>query len=396
LQFLRFPQKNTPISASHPLLTLPNHSFIFQEKDLKWDRSNRQTPTVGKTNLILFGIAVANMVSSAVIIERICMEWSYPVALRVIAAVVLIYFGLGLFNVNWLLRVRILAALAAGALIVAGFGYPLVQPADPLGAISLFIGEIPAVNATVLIGLGFAAGIVGTLVSHPLGRHLGLFAAPAGAATLAATSGGLRQLLLTHHTLEQRNAMYGFLRWELLFWLGICAAGYLGSLLTAKLIASKANSEQTPKITKKPNYWANCGIAAVVAAAIVYFTIGIFAQDIRQIDEKLGFVVGHPGTRQVAFGVFVAVGIAGFAAKHLLDTHFIPVVLGAAAIYIGMFSKFIGSDTLDYMVRTKPIDFFPNSIYAILPVQYAPFAVLGAMTGYWISIYLRHHAETQQ
>jgi hypothetical protein len=68
------------------------------------------------------------------------------------AAVVLIYFGLGLFNVNWLLRVRILAALAAGALIVAGFGYPLVQPADPLGAISLFIGEIPAVNATVLIG----------------------------------------------------------------------------------------------------------------------------------------------------------------------------------------------------------------------------------------------------
>ncbi|MHC5185123.1 MAG: hypothetical protein ACYSPI_12750, partial [Planctomycetota bacterium] len=67
--------------------------------------------------------------------------------------------------------------------------------------------------------------------------------------------------------------------------------------------------------------------------------------------------------------------------------------VGAAAIYIGMFSKFIASDTLAYMVKTWPIDFFPNSIYAILPVQFAPFAVLGAMTGYWISVYLKQQAE---
>lgn len=322
------------------------------------------------------------------------MEWLYPISLRVIAAVVLMYFGLGLFNVNWLLRVRILAAMAAGALIIAAAGYPLVRPDDPLGAIALFTGEIAMVNAAVLIVLGFAAGIVGTLVSQPIGGALGPFAAPAGVATLAITSGGLRQLLLTHPALEQRNAMYAFLRWELLFWLAICAAGYLGSYLTLKMISKKkAESEQTPKIEKTPNYWTNCGIAAVAAAAIVYFTIGIFAQDIRQIDENLGFVVGHPGSRQIAFGVFVAVGIAGLAAKHLLNTHYIPVILGAAVIYIGTISKFIGSDTLAYMVKTWPIEFFPNSIYAILPIQFAPFAVLGAMTGYWISIYWKHHAE---
>jgi hypothetical protein len=322
------------------------------------------------------------------------MEWLYPISLRVIAAVVLIYFGLGLFNVDWLLRVRILAALTVGALIVAAAGYTLVRPEDPLGAISLFTGEITVSGAAILIGLGFAAGIVGTLVCQPLGGALGPFSAPAGVATLAMTSGGLRQLLLTHHTLDQRNAMYAGLRWELLFWLAVCAAGYLGSYLTSNLIGKKnTDTEKMPKIEKKANYWTNCGIAAVIAAAVVYFTIGIFAQDIRQIDENLGFVVGHPGSRQIAFGVFVAVGIAGFAAKHLLDTHFIPVVVGAAAIYIGMFSKFIGSDTLAYMVKTWPIDFFPNSIYAILPVQFAPFAVLGAMTGYWISIYLKYHAE---
>jgi hypothetical protein len=242
--------------------------------------------------------------------------------------------------------------------------------------------------------LGFAAGIVGTLVCHPLGSGLGPFAAPAGVATLAMTSGGFRQLLLIHHTLDQRNAIYASLRWELLFWLAICAAGYLGSYLTSKLISKKvADAEKTEKTEKNINYWTNCGIAAVAAAAIVYFTIGIFAQDIRQIDENLGFVVGHPGNRQIAFGVFVVLGIAGFAVKHLLDTHFIPVLVGATAIYIGMFSKFIGSDTLAYMVKTWPIDFFPNSIYAILPIQFAPFAVLGAMTGYWISIYLKQQAE---
>jgi hypothetical protein len=285
-------------------------------------------------------------------------------------------------------------ALSVGALIVAAIGYPLVRPEDPLGAISLFTGEIPLANAAILLGLGFAAGVVGTLICQPLGGALGPFAAPAGVATLAITSGGLRQLLLTNHTLEQRNALYGFLRWELLFWLGICAAGYLGSYLTAKLIGKKStDTEQMPKIEKKPNYWTNCGIAAIAAAAIVYFTIGIFAQDIRQIDTNMGFVVGHPGSRQIAFGVFVAVGIAGFAAKHLLDTHFIPVVVGVAAVYIGTISKFVDSDTLSYMVKTWPIDFFPNSIYAILPVQFAPFAVLGAMTGYWISVYWKHHAE---
>ena len=107
----------------------------------------------------------------------------------------------------------------------------------------------------------------------------------------------------------------------------------------------------------------------------------------------MGFVVGHPGSRQIAFGVFMSVGIAGFVAKQFLQTHFIPVIIGAAAIYIGLFSKFVGSDTLTYMVKIWPIDFFPNSIYAILPIQFAPFAILGAMTGYWISVYWKHHAE---
>jgi hypothetical protein len=325
------------------------------------------------------------------------MEWLYPIALRVIAAIALIYFGLGLFNVNWLLRVRIIAALAIGALIVGAVGYPMVRPLDPLGAISLFTREISLVHSIILVLLGFVSGIAATLVCYPLGNVLGPFAAPAGVATLAVAGGNLRQLLLTNPTFEQRNAMYGFLRWELLFWLAICAAGYLGVMLTTRVLKTKTVIEgQAPKLENKTNYWTNCGIAVVAAAAIVYLTIGIFAQDIRQIDEKFGYVVGHPGHRQIAFGVFVSVALAGFAVKHFLQTHFIPVILGAMVAYLAMFTKLIGSENLQYMVTTWPIDFFTHSIYAILPVQFCPFAVLGAMTGYWISIYIKERPDHHQ
>jgi hypothetical protein len=209
----------------------------------------------------------------------------------------------------------------------------------------------------------------------------------------------------------------------LLFWLGICAAGYLGVLLTTKLLGTKtviAGDTIKPAnksnywvncgiaaaaaaaivyftigifAANKSNYWVNCGIAAAAAAAIVYFTIGIFAQDIPQFDESLGTVMGHPGHRQIAFGVFVSVALAGFAVKQLLQVHYIPVILGAAVIYIGTYTKFIGSDALAYMVKTHPIYFFTNSIFAILPIQFAPFAVLGAITGFWISIFMKYRPK---
>ena len=79
------------------------------------------------------------------------MDWLYPIVLRVIAAVALIYFGLGLFNVQWLLRVRIIASLAIGGLVVGAIGYRLVRPDDPLGAISAFTGQICIVDGIILI-----------------------------------------------------------------------------------------------------------------------------------------------------------------------------------------------------------------------------------------------------
>lgn len=322
------------------------------------------------------------------------MEWLYPIALRVIAAIALIYFGLGLFNVHWLLRVRIIAALSVGGLIVGAAGYPLVRPDDPLGAISLFTQQTSLVDGAVLILLGFVAGAVATAVCYPVGSAVAPIAAPGGAAVLAVSGGSLRQLLLTHSAFEQRNALYASLRWELLFWVGICAAGYLGVQLASKLLKTGPIPIETQsKLDKKPASYLNWTLAAGAAAFIVYLTIGIFVQDIRQIDTRFDSVVGHPGPRQIAFGVFVSVGLAGFAAKQFIQVHFIPVILGASALYLGVFTRFIGSEDLQYMVSRHPIDFFPKSIYAILPVQFGAFAALGAIAGYWIAIYLKNRPE---
>jgi hypothetical protein len=317
------------------------------------------------------------------------MEWLYPIALRIIAAVALLYFGLGLFNIHWLMRIRILASLAIGALIVGALGYLLMRPEDPLGAISLFTGNISTLDAILVILLGFIAGAAATLVCYPLGNVLGPLAAPAGLAVLALFTGGIKQLLLTNASFQQRNALYSTLRFETLLWLAVVAAGYAAVLLTTKLTHKKAivlHSESAPQ--KKNEQWFNILIAAVLTVIIVYFTIGIFVRDIRQLDDRLGYVVGTPGNAQIAFGVFVSVGLAAFAAKRLLKAHYILVILSVIALYIGLLTRYIGSDTLQHMVQTWPIDFFPHSIYAIMPTQLIAFATLGAITGYWSAIRL--------
>ncbi|HOM75382.1 MAG TPA: hypothetical protein P5175_10135 [Anaerohalosphaeraceae bacterium] len=318
------------------------------------------------------------------------MEWLYPIALRVIAAIALIYFGLGLFNIHWLLRLRILASLSIGALIVGALGWPLVRPEDPLGAVSLFSMQMTPVQCLILVGLGLTAGAAAAFVCYPLGGNLAPYAAPAGIAVLALNSGAMRQILLTNSALQQRNAMYAFMRWELLFWLGICAAGYLGMLLALKMLAVKFRNPFSFNTTIN---WRNWFLAVAAGAVITYLTIGIFAQDINQFDEVLGSVAGQPGHRQAAFGVFVAVGLAAFIARYFLGTDYIPVILGASLLYIGAFTRIIDSQDLQHLVKTWPIDFYTHTIYAILPIQYAPFSVLGAMTGYWISIQFKHNSS---
>ncbi|MCE5186617.1 MAG: hypothetical protein LLF76_10880 [Planctomycetaceae bacterium] len=323
------------------------------------------------------------------------MEWLQPLVLWIIAAVALIYFGLGLFNVDWKLRIRILAALAIGAALIAGLGRPLVAPADPLGPVSMFTGEISASDAVILILLGFAAGILANIACYPLGGVLAPFAAPAGTAVLALTGGSMRVLLLYNKDFQARSHLYGFLRWEMLFWLVVCAAGLLGSILVSRLIKTKTIVIDGASPQTASSKWTNGLIGIVVTALVVYFALGIFAQDLRQMDPKLGSVIGLPGKGQVAFGVFVTVGLAAFLIKYLIRAGYLWAILGSMALYFVMFSKNAGSDTLQYLSSKWPVDFVQHSIFAITPLQFVSFAFLGALTGFWIAIRTAQKPESE-
>lgn len=322
------------------------------------------------------------------------MDWLYSITFPTIAAIALTYFALGLVNVHWLMRIRILASLAVGALIVGALGYMLLRPEDPLGAISLFEGGISVTDAILMVLLGLLAGAVATLVCYPLGNVLGPLAAPAGLAVLALFNGGIKQLLLTNDSLQSRNILYGTLRLETLLWLAVCASGYVGVLLATRLVHKKAVILHPEAPSQKPqNLWFNGLIAAAVSAVVAYFMIRVLVRDIRQTDDMLKFVMGTPGNGQIAFGVFVSAGLSAFLAKRFIQSYYIPVIIGIAILYIGFFTKYIGSDILNHMVQQWPIDFFPQAIYAITPLQLVSFSVLGAIAGYWTAIRMMQPTE---
>lgn len=324
------------------------------------------------------------------------MEWLFPAALRIIAAVALIYFGLGLFNITWPMRVRAIAAMAVGAIVLGGLAWPLVRPELPGAAITLIncpIG-IPAVLICLL--LAFGAGFAAYFAAWPAGKIFAPYAAPTGLAIWAMQSGSMQQLLLDHHDLPQRQALYTALRWEGLFWLLICAAGYLGVLAASKL--AKGNivilGQYNGQKPKGMGLWGNAMLAVVITLVVGWLAVGLFVQDIHQLDNKLGSVVGQPGNRQIAFGVFAAFCLAAYAVKYGLKIGYIPVAAASALLtFIGA-TRLLRGDTLAHLAGQWPVAYFNHAVNAITPLQMVAFAFLGAITGYWMAVKF-HHEQWQ-
>ncbi len=320
------------------------------------------------------------------------MDVLFPAALRIIAAVALIYFGLGLFNIHWLMRIRAIAALAVGALLVGGLGWPLVRPELPIAAITLVNGSVSVSGAVLCVLLAFAAGFLAFFVSWPAGKILAPYAAPTGLAIWAMTSGNMHRLLLDHHPPAQRQALYAALRWEGFFWLLICAAGYLGVLAASRLAGSKIvilgqfDSDKPKGITIMTHVLLAMGVTVLIG----WFALGVFVQDIHQPDARLGMVVGQPGNRQIAFGVFTTFCIAAYLVKHTLKIGYLPVAAASVVLTFVGATQLLRGDTLAHLAGNWPIAYFNHAVNAITPLQMVAFAVLGAVTGYWMAVKFHH------
>lgn len=316
------------------------------------------------------------------------MGLSYDILLKVVGGLVGVYLLLSLFNVSGLTRIRTIAALIIGVVMVGWLGWPMVRPADPLGAISLVDGQITAITILSICGLAFAAGFFSYLASWPKGYLTAPLAAPAGMSVWVFASGDMRTLLLYNSTLAQRQQVYSTLGWEGLFWLLPILAGFLGVLCGSTIQNRNKFSELSIKSFTKDGkpFWLAVSIAATVIIAQIL--INIFAQDVRQADSQLGYVIGQPGKGQIAFAVFVTFLAAGLAVKYFAKTGYIvPTLCVAVVVYLAM--RYAASPAiLENMTRNWSVAYFARAITSILPLQMVTFGALGAFTGYQSAIKL--------
>ena len=302
-------------------------------------------------------------------------------------------------ELSWPMKLRITAAMVTGVILLGVLGWPLAAPPDPLGVVSLLSGGISFGDVIILLALGFLAGLIGYFLSWPYGREIGVLAAPSGLAVWAIRTGSMAGLMQLNPSLAQRQAIFATLKWEPLFWLGIVAAGFGGVLLGQK-IHSKHEQVETPapassgtgrgsgqkKSNSKANISINAAIALMGTVLIAQFFIGLFAQDIRIFDNKLGSVVAQPTVGQIAFAVVVSFGLVAFVFKKFLDVgHIWPTIASALITAFGI-TTYVRQDVLQHLIGHHPAAFFSHSIISILPVQMVAFGTLGAIAGYWLAV----------
>ncbi|NLH17699.1 MAG: hypothetical protein GX455_14070 [Phycisphaerae bacterium] len=298
-------------------------------------------------------------------------------------------------EMTWKMRFRIAGAMLAGIVLLGILTGPVIRPADPESAITLYQAGIKPMAIASCFAMAFVSGLLAFFIAWPFGRELAVLAAPAGLAYWACSSGNMFSLIILNSGFAERKTLYSAMKWEGFFWLAVVACGWLGSIVAARL--SKAKPIAIPGIPQeKPGSVNLLNIVSGLAVSVVIanFVLIALAQDVRIFDSKLGSVIGQPGTAQIAFAVLVAFGLAAYCSKYFLDIGHIYTVIAAAVLLFLVFSWYSGNTAkMQYMSESKANAFFPNAICAILPLQILAFAPIGAVAGYWLAVKTHYHRQ---
>ncbi|MHC4395870.1 MAG: hypothetical protein ACYS1A_09465 [Planctomycetota bacterium] len=339
------------------------------------------------------------------------------------------------------MKLRIAVALAVGVLLLGILAWPLAQPTEQAGIVSLSAISLDGVIALVVLAL--LAGFLAYFLSWPYGLQIGILAVPAGLTIWAVRTGDITGIIQLNPTsLSYRQELFASLKWEPIFWLIIVATGFIGVLL-AHIISSKkarpapgvekpsskpeswlfalapvatflmfslalASDEimerakleraESDKPKEKPNsrlyMYINTAVALVGSGLIAQVFIIAFAQDIKIFDNKLGSVVAQPAVAQIAFAVLLSFAIAAFLVKKFLDASYIWPIIASALTTAFALSIYGSQNILNHLVQNQPANFFSIAIIAILPIQMVAFGTLGSIIGYWMAVrykYWRKH-----
>jgi len=293
------------------------------------------------------------------------------------------------------MRLRIVAAVATGVILIGILAWPLATPYGPLGA-----GVHSAISlggAITLVVLALLTGFIAYFLSWPYGREIGILAVPSGLAVWALRCGNMAGLMQLNPTLTQRQELFAVIKWEPIFWLAIVAVGFAGVMIGQKISWPKPQqNKMQEKSNSKSGKYLNAIIALVGSVLIAQFCIRIFAQDVGIFDNKLGSVVAQPATGQIAFAVLVSFGLVAFIVKKFLNVSYIWPTIASALVTGFAITTYVSQDVLQHLVGHWPAVFFSKAVTSILPVQMVAFGTLGSIAGYWLAVrynYWRKHEE---
>ena len=289
-------------------------------------------------------------------------------------------------ELSWLMKLRIGAVVATGAILIGMLAWPLASPAERVGVVR--VGVMSLSGEVTLVVLAFLAGFIAYFVSWPYGREIGVLAAPSGLAILAVRSGSMTALVQLHPTVSQRQALLETLKWEPIFWLAVVTAGFVGVLLGQKMRPTLKSHEGQEKPNSKPDKYLSAIVALVGSGFIAQFFIGMLAQDVRMFDNGIGAVVAQPAVGQIVFAVLVSFGLAAFAVKKFLDVSYVWPAIASAFVMAFAIRAYVNQ--VPGLVQRWPAAFFSNAVVSILPVQMVAFGTLGSIAGYWMAVRYRY------
>ncbi|MGB8226259.1 MAG: hypothetical protein WCE45_05265 [Sedimentisphaerales bacterium] len=289
-------------------------------------------------------------------------------------------------ELTWTMRLRILASLAIGVVLLGLLPAGLVKPpAD--GIFAVLSGSISIGDLLICACLAFIAGFLASAISTPFGARIGILAAPAGLAVWALQSAPLSAIFQMAPAAQDRMAVYSKLKFEGFLWLAIVICGFCGAILADKIIRRKdiESVDEAKPVFPMPRF-ARIAISVIGTVFIANFLINVLAGGIGYPDPKVAHVTAQPANLQIAFAVFIAFGVCGFLAKVLLGSRaFWPAAASAALISYSA-TIYEKSNPLTYLSASWPANFFIKPVTAVLPVQMVAFACLGAVWGYWLAV----------
>jgi hypothetical protein len=312
-------------------------------------------------------------------------------------------------ELSWLMRLRIAAAMCAGALLIGLLGWPSAAPAEPFGAVAA--GNLDGGGIVRLLALSFLSGFFAYFLSWPFGKQIAVLAAPTGLAVWSIRSGSMANLMQVNSTLDARMAVLEKLRWESFFWLAVVLAGFAGVYLASQIgirlrqdfggqapaerdkgteIGFRADFKKLKQGIKNVNI-----LTAVLGSALIAVIIILqLARDEKVYDERLGYLTGQPDKGQIVFAVIAGFAAAGFAVKKFLGLSFFWSILAVLVITVFFSITYANRTTVEHLTANWPAVFFANSVVCILPIQMISFGSLGAIAGYWMAVrydYWRQH-----